>query len=155
MQSYTIQGVNKHSSADVVLIIEAESEDNARVKAELQDIVVTKITEGSTILDKPNVKDDAKYIFYAFILCGMIAIVCIYFSGWRFHGANDQMPWKYNRSGGSVINSKYIVFRFNSDYYGVYITDRYFDSPTLSWILLGVGVGAFVGSIQHLFKIMR
>lgn len=45
LQTYIVKGVRKGNSSDVTLEIPAESEANARAKAEMQDIVVTGVQQ--------------------------------------------------------------------------------------------------------------
>lgn len=54
MPKYRIRGVDKESSLDTELTIEAETEANARAKAELKGMVVTEIVSDGTTPAKPK-----------------------------------------------------------------------------------------------------
>jgi membrane protein YdbS with pleckstrin-like domain len=51
---FTIRGVDKDSRFDTNLIVEADTEGNARVKAELQGIVVTEVVELDELQGEPD-----------------------------------------------------------------------------------------------------
>lgn len=81
--AYRVMGVDKESRLDTELVVSASSRDNARVKAELQGMIVTAIQPApSTIaaLTKAQKKKDAKGnwirlgVAGGFIVC--VAICC-------------------------------------------------------------------------------
>lgn len=45
-----------------------------------------------------------------------------------------------------------ILIRINDAYYGLFLKPHYFDSPVLSWILLGISGGSFYYAFQNLLS---
>jgi len=68
------------------------------------------------------------------------AIVLFYIGGW---GIVWDMPiWWVNDS--FAFDEHGFIFRFNSSYCGGEITDRFFNSPAISWVFFMLGAGGFI-----------
>ena len=63
-------------------------------------------------------------------------------SAGSFHGGGWQIAWGAARAGRGpfALGASEILIRVNKGYYGIVQTDRFFDSPALSWILLALAV---------------
>jgi len=70
-------------------------------------------------------------------------IGCLCNSGWRFVlGESSEFLMYYGQD--FVWNKLGILFRVDNVYYGICMTGKPIDSPVLSWVLLGAGLGTIV-----------
>ena len=83
----------------------------------------------------PNIRSGCCLGCAAFIFMTVIGVGAFYGGGW-------EVAWGATRASGEalVVDASRLLIRVNSGYYGIVQTDRFFDSPVLSWILLVVAV---------------
>jgi len=69
-----------------------------------------------------------------------LAVGILYASGWS-------LIWEQEMffSEAFVINENSFAVRFNDLYYGASFTNRFFDSPAISWICLLIALGLTPG----------
>ena len=85
----------------------------------------------------PNIRTGCCLGCTAFIVMLGIAVGAFYGGGWEIAWGNAP------GSGALVVDASNLLIRVNKGYYGIIQTDRFFDSPVLSWGLLVVA-GLFV-----------
>jgi hypothetical protein len=67
-----------------------------------------------------------------------LAVTFFYFGGWAFQ-LGGWPPTFVSSSSGFILNGNGILFRFNADWYGMYVTARFFSSPVIQWIMFFAG----------------
>ena len=77
------------------------------------------------------------------------AFLCIYYSGWKL--VWGIVIWGGLVSDDFIFNTSSILLRFNDAYYGLLLTNRFFDSPTISWFLGASGIGLVITFFKVIF----
>lgn len=75
------------------------------------------------------------------------SIILIALSAGAFYAGGWAIAWSATRNSRQAffLNSSELLVRVNAGYYGITQTDRFFDSPVLSWALFGLAV-LFIGA---------
>ena len=69
-----------------------------------------------------------------------LGIVLLYVGGWELVWAKPENLFFYGKD--IYFGDDGIAFRVNNAFYGLRISNRFFDSYVLSWLSLGLGLGA-------------
>ncbi|MDN7125656.1 hypothetical protein J6I90_12260 [Pseudidiomarina sp. 1APP75-32.1] len=91
------------------------------------------------------------------IILFALSASAFYFGGWSIIWGVSLNRFNLLFSGELALGQdflfggRYIAILFNSDYYGVVLTARFFDSPMLSYIAFGIGCGAFYHALKYFF----
>ena len=111
-----------------------------------------------------QVEEDSKVPFFERLLnwledCGGVAwkismiffsINCFLIGGWDIGKA---VVWGSYRNKNFIFDEKFgVVFKFNDGYYGLFFEDRFFNSPFISWFLLGISLFLFGAFFKMIFK---
>ena len=93
-------------------------------------------------------KEYKKYDYRVACILLMVSIGLLYISGW------EPMKMALYTNSPTIINSHGFEFaiRINDFYYGLHISNRFFDSPAISWICLGVAISLIIGCIRFIFR---
>jgi len=74
---------------------------------------------------------------------------CFLIGGWDVGKA---VVWGTYRNKSFIFDEKFgVVFKFNDGYYGLFFEDRFFNSPFISWFLLGVSLFLFGAFFKVIF----
>ena len=73
-----------------------------------------------------------------------LGIVLLYVGGWELVWAKPENLFFYGKD--IYFGDDGIAFRVNNAFYGLRISNRFFDSYVLSWLSLGLGLGAAAGA---------
>lgn len=106
------------------------------------------------------------------ILYGAIGFCCFHFGSWNIAfntkiSVLDQILSKadyasvtqlfyevlMNKSSDIILNSHSVLIRINDTYYGFINNARFFDSPVIQWIMLGIALMLFWEVVSHIFNI--
>jgi hypothetical protein len=88
----------------------------------------------------PNVRSGCCLGCFASIILIALSAGAFYCGGW-------EVAWGATRSSRQAffLSNSELLVRVNAGYYGIMQTDRFFDSPVLSWALFGLAV-LFIGA---------
>jgi hypothetical protein len=82
------------------------------------------------------------------VMSAAVAIFAWYLGGWSLMWAADLNLYDLQRNGdlafGSdvLLSNRYVAILFNSKYYGLTLSDRFFHSPVVSYTALFIGFGS-------------
>ena len=88
--------------------------------------------------------------------CVAVGLALIYFGGWHVH-LGGFVPISFFRlevfDGDSfALGSGGLLVRFNTDWYGIYMDTRFFDSPIIQWVMLWMGFSALGYALKEFLR---
>ena len=77
----------------------------------------------------------------------ILSLVIFVGGGWEI-----TIQWVSNFGDSVFANENGFCFRFNEDCYGIQRTNLFFDSPIVSWCLLGLAIAMFFTGLGGVLK---
>ena len=81
----------------------------------------------------------------------VIGFALLFFGGWHLQ-FGGWLPGPFQQLSDSLALGHGFLFRINSEWYGMYMDARFFDSPVIQWFMLFVGFSNLGYALKELVR---